>query len=55
MALLLTRWPAHRMMIKEGEVTFNGSKLNKRLKRQMGYVLQVRSTSWFVLGHLCLR
>ncbi|KAK9820397.1 hypothetical protein WJX72_009913 [[Myrmecia] bisecta] len=31
---------AQKMMIKEGEVTFNGSKLNKRLKRQIGYVLQ---------------
>ena len=30
-------------MRKEGDVIFNGQPLNKRLKRQMGFVLQVRN------------
>ena len=31
-----------RQMRREGQVLFNGQLLNKRLKRQVGFVLQVR-------------
>lgn len=31
-----------RMMQVRGKVTFNGQVLSKRLKRQIGYVMQVR-------------
>lgn len=31
-----------RMMTVEGSVTYNGKPLNKRAKRQVGFVMQVR-------------
>ncbi len=33
------------MMRKEGDISFNGAPPNKNMKRNMGFVLQVRSRS----------
>ena len=39
-------------MKRTGAVTFNGQKLNKRFKRQIGFVMQVCDRA--VLPHTCV-